>query len=492
MSKLTLQDLSAVLVDKNGLTPEDAEQFVKTIFDIVELGLQKDNIVKVKGFGTFKIIEVEARESVNVNTGERVVIESHGKIGFSPDQVLKELVNKPFSQFETVVLNDGVDFADVEKKEAIALDDLTDDPFQNIDEVENEITVAKERRESLMRTQTVIPIDESKTDDNKKNAVPKVEKVAESQKTENVKTSEDTPSNANIDAKVAERVDAAIPEQKDEKVEEPAKNGETEKIDVVPLLDSDSERDSSDSLDKEEFIEPPIMDQGKDDEEFIEPPVAAQSEDDEKEEFLEPPVVKNIKDDAEDESKYDEDDDADSSHKVLKIVGIVLLEIVLVCGCFVAGAIFGPSLMEKYAPSLVKQPVAIKKPVVKKPAVVKPQPQKNTTDTIAAIKTLEKADVAKTSDESDNSDVAETSDDYAKCNSANPSVRHGAYKIVGVEKVVTLKEGQTLVNLARKDFGSKDMLCYILAVNNINNADEVKAGQKIKIPKLKLRRKKNK
>src|SRR5574344_657889 len=475
MSKLTLQDLSAVLVDKNGLTPEDAEQFVKTIFDIVELGLQKDNIVKVKGFGTFKIIEVEARESVNVNTGERVVIESHGKIGFSPDQVLQELVNKPFSQFETVVLNDGVDFADVEKKEAIALDDLTDDPFQNIDEVENEITVAKERRESLMRTQTVIPIDESKTDDNKKNAVPKVEKVAESQKTENVKTSEDTPSNANIDAKVAERVDAAITEQKDEKVEETEKNGETEKIDVVPLLDTDSERDSSDSLDKEEFIEPPIMDQGKDDEEeFIEPPVAAQSED------------------AENESKYDEDDDVESSHKVLKIVGIVLLELVLVCGCFVAGAIFGPSLMEKYAPSLVKQPVAIKKPVVKKPAVVKPQPQKKTTDTIAATKTLEKVDVAKTSDESDNSDVTETSDDYAKCNSANPSVRHGAYKIVGVEKVVTLKEGQTLVNLARKDFGSKDMLCYILAVNNINNADEVKAGQKIKIPKLKLRRKKNK
>jgi nucleoid DNA-binding protein len=110
MGKMTIQDVSRVLSERKGLNKKDASNFVNLMFDIIQQALERDGIVKVKGLGTFKIIDVDARESVNVNTGERVLIEGHNKITFTPDSLLKELVNKPFSQFETVVLNDGVDF----------------------------------------------------------------------------------------------------------------------------------------------------------------------------------------------------------------------------------------------------------------------------------------------------------------------------------------------------------------------------------------------
>ena len=113
MGKLTIQEVARVLVEKNGLTQKEANQFASEMFAVILQRLQDGEQVKVKGLGTFKIINVEARESVSVRTGERVVIDSHSKVSFTPDAVMKELVNKPFSQFETVVLNDGVEFADM-------------------------------------------------------------------------------------------------------------------------------------------------------------------------------------------------------------------------------------------------------------------------------------------------------------------------------------------------------------------------------------------
>jgi nucleoid DNA-binding protein len=108
MERVSIQEIAAILVEKNGLKKKEAEQFVLTLFQLVKEGLATDRLVKVKGLGTFKMVEIEARESVNVNTGERVVIDGHEKVSFTPDATMKELVNKPFSQFETVVLNDGV------------------------------------------------------------------------------------------------------------------------------------------------------------------------------------------------------------------------------------------------------------------------------------------------------------------------------------------------------------------------------------------------
>ena len=113
MAKLNIQSIAKVLVEKNELPQAEAEAFVAAIFDTIQSGIDKDKLVKVKGLGTFKVINVEARESINVNTGERLVIDSHDKISFTPDSMMKELVNKPFSSFETVVLNDGVEFEDM-------------------------------------------------------------------------------------------------------------------------------------------------------------------------------------------------------------------------------------------------------------------------------------------------------------------------------------------------------------------------------------------
>ena len=117
MGKISIQDLAQVLVERKGLNKRDAVIFVSAMFDIIQTNLEKDRVVKVKGLGTFKIIDVDNRESVNVNTGERVLIEGHNKITFTPDALMKELVNKPFSQFETVVLNDGVDFDDTTEED---------------------------------------------------------------------------------------------------------------------------------------------------------------------------------------------------------------------------------------------------------------------------------------------------------------------------------------------------------------------------------------
>ena len=127
MDKKTIQDISHILVDKNGLGAREAEHFAAAMFSVIRDGLLRDQQVKVRGLGTFKIIEVGARESVSVSTGERVLIAGHDKITFTPDATMKELVNKPFSQFETVVLNEGVDFEDVPTEPA-PVTKLTDEP----------------------------------------------------------------------------------------------------------------------------------------------------------------------------------------------------------------------------------------------------------------------------------------------------------------------------------------------------------------------------
>ena len=117
MGKLTIQEIAAVLQQKNNFDKQEANTFVTTMFQIIQERLETDGIVKVKGLGTFKMVDVEARESVSVRTGERVVIDGHAKVTFTPDATMKELVNRPFSQFETVVLNDGVEFPDLEEPE---------------------------------------------------------------------------------------------------------------------------------------------------------------------------------------------------------------------------------------------------------------------------------------------------------------------------------------------------------------------------------------
>ena len=130
MGRLTIQEIAKVLITKNGLEQSEANRFATELFAIIQERLEKNDLVKVKGLGTFKVITVEARESVSVRTGDRVMIGEHSKITFTPDATMKELVNKPFSQFETVVLNDNVEF-----------DDLKEQPTDNdVDEINDDLT----------------------------------------------------------------------------------------------------------------------------------------------------------------------------------------------------------------------------------------------------------------------------------------------------------------------------------------------------------------
>ena len=131
MGKLTIQEIAKVLVDKNGLDQTTANRFSTEMFALILERLQQGEQVKVKGLGTWKIIDVDARESVSVRTGERVVIDGHSKVTFTPDATMKELVNKPFSQFETVVLNDGVEFDDM-KNESVDDDQRDESPEEDV------------------------------------------------------------------------------------------------------------------------------------------------------------------------------------------------------------------------------------------------------------------------------------------------------------------------------------------------------------------------
>lgn len=155
MGRLTIQDIAKILVEKNGLQQKEANQFASDMFALILHHLELGEQVKIKGLGTFKIIDVEARESVSVRTGERVMIDSHSKVSFVPDPTMKELVNKPFSQFETVILNDGVEFDDIQEQPTIseeeeAKEDMSIEamPLLDIPEVEspavNEAPVVEE------------------------------------------------------------------------------------------------------------------------------------------------------------------------------------------------------------------------------------------------------------------------------------------------------------------------------------------------------------
>ena len=167
--KITIQDIANSLKEKQGLTKKDAELFVKSMFDIMKEALASDKYVKVKGLGTFKLTEVESRESINVNTGERFEIQGHTKISFTPDTTLKEQINKPFSHFETVILNDGVDFEDI--------------PTENLEPQPEETEVATKEQEVVELVEIVQPeettIETPSTPDVEPTEEPKEENIEE-------------------------------------------------------------------------------------------------------------------------------------------------------------------------------------------------------------------------------------------------------------------------------------------------------------------------
>ena len=410
MNKLTLNNIAKVLVEKNGLEPKEAMTFTTAMFDLIHDRLNEEGIVKVKGLGTFKMIRVEARESINVRTGERVLIDSHAKITFTPDAVMKELVNKPFSQFETVVLNDDVEFTDMKSEE-------TTDETNNSEQSESLVDVVSEGG-----TPEPAPV-----------VAP--EPVAEP-----------APEPAPVVAPepVAEPTPVVAPEPVAEVAPEPV-------AEVAP----------------EPAPEPTPVVAPEPTREVPEP--TAPSADEESEEKTS--AVQTC---------YEEDEA--ESHR-LRNIGWAFLVLVLMAASAVGGYLYGVGQIPSQT-AMADTVSAVKvNPVV--------------TDTLVndslkadsvAVKTEAKHEEKAASEQQPQEKTSQNlHDKYAEMDAR---VRTGAYKITGLDREVKVRAGDNLKRIARRELGSDDMVCYIEVFNKMNASAELKEGQTIKIPALKLKKKK--
>ena len=386
MNKLTLNNIAKVLVEKNGLEPKEAMMFTTAMFDLIHDRLNEEGIVKVKGLGTFKMIRVEARESINVRTGERVLIDSHAKITFTPDAVMKELVNKPFSQFETVVLNDDVEFTDMKSEE-------TTDETNNSEQSESLVDVVSEG-------ETPEPAPE-----------PAPEPVAEV-----------VPEPAPVVA--PEPVAEVAPEPTPVVAPEPTREVPEP---TVPSADEESEENTS--------------------------------------------AVQTC---------YEEDEEESHWHRN---IGWAFLVLVLMAASAVGGYLYGVGQIPSQT-AMADTVSAVKvNPVV--------------TDTLVndslkadsvAVKTEAKHEDKAASEEQPQEKTSQNlHDKYAEMDAR---VRTGAYKITGLDREVKVRAGDNLKRIARRELGSDDMVCYIEVFNKMNASAELKEGQTIKIPALKLKKKK--
>ena len=218
MGKISTQELAGVLVERWHIGKKEASQFVNELFFLIQKSLNEDKIVKVKGLGTFKIIDVDDRESVNVNTGDRVLIEGHGKITFTPDPLMKELVNKPFSQFETVVLKDGIDFNEAEETnqpDVAAVPDETDDNAAPLVEfVTEEEPVKPEKPEISEKSENSEKSDSSENSENSASTESVATEETPSKESETV--NENVPSDENVSSEEnMTTVESAAPEDED-------------------------------------------------------------------------------------------------------------------------------------------------------------------------------------------------------------------------------------------------------------------------------------
>ena len=462
MEKISIQEIATVLIEKNGLKRKEAEQFVLTMFDLIKESLATDRVVKVKGLGTFKVVDIEARESVNVNTGERVLIEGHDKITFTPDNTMKELVNKPFSQFETVVLNEGVTFDDMPEAE-----DETETP-------------------DTPEAQEIPEIPE--TPEN-----PDVPEVLDNPETPDTPETPDAPEN--LDTPDAPE----IPEP--EPVVEPAPELEPEPLlepETGPVLAFFESEEQTTAQPEEQSIEE-IEEQPTEDTE--EQP----TEDTEKQ------LIEDTEEQITEETEETEEQTFEEEEYMSKKMTYISL-VIAILACilsFAAGYYLrGNNVLNTFADDEIVEidtPIEVVESVVsdsvKKDSVVndepkaepvkeepiqaeavKEEPVKAEPVKVEPVKEAPKAEPVK-------QEAAQTEVKPDKYDQMDARVRTGAYRIVGLDHTVKVKAGETLPKIARRTLGP-DMECYIEVFNGIKSSAELKEGQSIKIPKLELKKKK--
>lgn len=440
MSKLGIKELSSSLFDKHGLGKTDAEKFVSAVFDVINEGLVSDKLVKVKGLGTFKIIGVSPRKSVDVNTGEPIVIEGRDKISFTPDATLRDEINKPFSQFDTVVLNEGVDFSMIDK-------DFEDDPEAAVLKAIGETTKAETSEDQS-------PEDRTPSTNSLEAASTEAEDSSHDTSLPVSSVKEDTS-----ESPVVQEEEAEVPTAEEE-------SNDNEAIGSVAPSTENTEVENS----PEEGPAPAVP--------SIDKAPCVTEEDKE----LEEKVVNNNYVDVR-QPQYEEADDVHHNY-TLRIV--VVAAAIIIIGCIGGGYYLFKQIEKRdsHIELLEKQMKIVaqhqNKDVVAQPhqkAVSKPADTLKTSLAVSSKKVEKKK-------EEENKSIEEDAL-QAKYNK-DPRIRTGAYIITGIEKTVIVNPGQTMSGISRSTLGL-GMECYLEAVNG--GQHELKAGDKVKIPKLKLKKK---
>ena len=433
MGKVSVAWIAEAIAGKHGLSQKDAEQFVATFFDLINEALHEEKMVKVKGLGTFKVIDVRERESSNVNTGERVVIESHGKISFTPDPIMRDLVNKPFAQFETVMLNDDVD---IEELNAVSVDE---EPLTIVDEqpqeVEEESSVAAAGPE-VVDEQPLMNEDQSQEE-----TVPQLQEVEEP---------------------IVNVVGQTVEEEQEQVVEE-----EPEQV-VEEELPVEAEEQPQQAMETEAALMPveasPVDDEPQPEEESSpveEEPLAAQDEDDEEEEKP---------------SSFFERHET----LLLTLSHLFVAAIALAIGYIIGMQHFDmdrPVVQETVVDSTARVSKTVVKPAAKdsvKDSVKEKAQQVKEDKHLLKEEDVVNVPAAATHDQS------ATANDSKQLATANAMVKTGAYRMVGTAKTITVKKGDTMERLSRLYLG-EGMSCYIQLHNGVA---EVSEGMRLKIPKL--------
>ena len=483
MSKFSLNTLGKLLADKSGLSQVEAELFIRKMFDVCNQGLEADKQVKIKWLGTFKVQATKDRESINVNTGERFTIEGRDKLTFTPDNILKEIVNKPFAQFETVVVNDGVDFDEIDEK--FGEEQTEDAPSEVIDFLDEE--------EAATHNPDVVVIESEKKEEKEDEDELSKQIALEQAKLEKLKQ-----------AKLEQE---RIQKEKLEKEKQEQERLEQERLEQEKL---EQERLKQEKLEQErleqEKLEQERLEQEKLEQERLELAKQQQA----LKATVEPAVP------ATNETEEEDEESSNSHHIVIPrylVVAVCLIVVALIGGMGWFAFNYGQMTAQRdhLAMQLSQYHQA---PAKKAPANAVAAPlsqeqklrQKAIEDSIRMAKTAEAVKLAEQSDEaSDKAENAKQDEAKAKAKAAakeeekaasktessahydkDVRVRTGAYRIVGVAQTVTVGAGQTLEQISNRYLGS-GMECYVEALNGTST---VKAGQKIKIPKLELKKKK--
>lgn len=509
MSKNSLTVLAQKLAEKTGISQQDAELFIRKMFDVANEGLQADKQVKMKWLGTFKVTSVKDRESVDVNTGERIVIEGRDKISFTPDTILKEIINKPFAQFETVVVNDGVEFDEIDRKFE-AEEQLAEN--QQMDEAE----------------EIPEPLDGSETSEETSEATG-ISEISDTSETSDTSEISDTSETSDVidflDESEAPSVsDKVVVIGESEPQYDASPEIITETIVEKSVKEMKDEDEAESTLELEATLEPePTLDPAPEPEQISAPD-------------SEPVVESACASDSETSEDSESYDTFESTKK-----GVVIPRYLVVVACFIIVALIGgigwfafnygkmaaqrdhlalqldnfhqDNKAAKPTPAPLSQEEIMRKKAIEdsirmaqaSEAVKMAEAdgkQADKKDSLLAAKQQKDAEAKKQAELNKRADakklaeakkVAEAKKLQAEKAAAHASakydqdarVRTGAYRIVGVAEVVTAREGQTIEAISKRYFGP-GMECYVEA---LNGSGKLKAGQKVKIPKLELKKK---